>query len=161
MIQRALDENDEIILGVTGYDMDRGKDFIPFLRRVQLMTRIYGENRRIHVSQVDDRKLGLTGTFSERAWRTWSAELFRNAGEHGVNPFCRNHRFTWYTGEDRYIEKLRAIYPSHGFVKLDRQVIPVSGTEIRENPKKYTRYVSPLFIKYLNDNHPELGLAEP
>ena len=151
MIERALKENESIIIGVTGHDMDRGVDFIPFLRRVRLMNEIYGGNRNIVISEIDDRAIGLTGTFSEEAWQTWCQELFRRTD---FKPEYTGYEYTWYTGEDRYIEKLKQIYPEHTFVKLDRQIIPISGTVIREHlgdtRTEYEQYIHPVFNDYLN-----------
>ena len=40
LIDKAL-KNDKVIIGVCGYDLDRGKDFIPFKDRIELIKEIF------------------------------------------------------------------------------------------------------------------------
>ena len=149
VIQQAESENTRIILGVTGYDMDRGRDFVPFLRRVRLMNSIYGNRTNITVSEVDDKAIGLSGTFSISAWKSWCEELFYNAG---YSPYDQRYEFHWYIGEEKYIEKIKALYPRHQFHLMDRDVIPISGTAIRENPGTYMQDIHPAFLQYMRQN---------
>ena len=46
---------------------------------------------------------------------------------------------------------LKKIYPKHTFKLVERTVIPVSGTMIRENPKENIKEIHPVFIKYLKE----------
>lgn len=149
IIEQAETENNSVILGVTGYDMDRGRDFIPFLRRVRLMHSIYASHPKITISEVDDRAIGLTGTFSLSAWKRWCEELFYNAGYLPDDP---RNEYHWYIGEQSYIEKIKTLYPEHHFHLMDRSIIPVSGTAIRENPEKYAGDIHPVFMDYLKQN---------
>lgn len=152
LIQQALQENNNLLLCVTGYDLDRGHDFIPFLRRVRLMREIFENDPRIITSEVDDKKIGLTGTFSETAWKTWCEEMFANASQK-LDPNAPNIIYTWYTGEQRYIDKIKANYPAHQFKLIDRNINPISGTKVRENPSKYINEIHPTFVKYLERNY--------
>ncbi len=146
LINRAFTENDLTIIAVCGKAMDRGKDFIPFRDRVELITQLYSLNYRFKVVVLDDEKLGMDGSFSRDNWIKWSAELFRQAN---VNPEVTDVEFTWYTGEPSYQEKLSSIYPNHNFVVVDRSEDTISGTQIRENPKKYYYHIAPSFLEYL------------
>lgn len=149
VIHQAGVENNAVILGVTGYDMDRGRDFIPFLRRVRLMREIYGHRSDVCISEVDDRAIGLTGTFSLSAWKKWCEELFYNAG---YLPDDKRNEYHWYIGEQDYIEKIKTLYPAHCFHLMDRNVIPVSGTAIREKPGAHEDDIHPAFLQYLKAN---------
>ena len=81
LIKRALDENDKIILAVCGYQADRGRDFIDFETRIRLVQKMYENDKdRIIVIKIDDKKLGLDGTFTHENWVLWGDELFANAG---------------------------------------------------------------------------------
>lgn len=148
LIDTVIRENDMTIIGVTGHDMDRGRDFVPFLRRVRLMQEIYGSHPSVCLSEVDDKKLGLTGTFSTDAWRLWCDELFSNA-KHDLNLA---HNYTWYTGEQRYIDRISEIYPWHNFRLADRTEVPLSGTAIRNDPVKYKNDIHPVYIRYMQQN---------
>lgn len=142
LIDKAL-KNDKVIIGVCGYDLDRGKDFIPFKDRVELIKEIF-KDLTIDVVSVDDHKIGLTGKFDLESWKVWCNELFKNAD---LNPL--ENEITWYLGEQSYLEMLKKIYPKHTFKFVKRTVIPVSGTMIRENPKENIKEIHPVFIKYL------------
>ena len=150
LIEEALRENDKIIIAVCGYDSDRGKDFIPFSVRYDLM-RIAYEDDNIFVVKVDDHKIGLTGLFDDTSWRSWGDELFSQVKEN-YNMHCGNFEFTWYTGELSYVEKLSAIYTKDNFKYFGRQAIKVSGTKIRENYDLYKHRVDDLFRRYIEQH---------
>lgn len=149
MLDRALHENDHIVIAVSGYDMDRVKDFVPFLRRLKLVEQIFDGDARVTVVCVDDKKIGLTGKFDDAAWRAWSNELFLNAQLDSLDP---NTLYTWYSGEPSYAERISAIYPDHRFQLLDRSKIDISGTAVRQDPAKYKSDIHPLFWEYLIQN---------
>ena len=144
LIDKALG-NDKVIIGVCGYDLDRGKDFIPFKDRIELIKEIFKD---LTVVSVDDHKIGLTGKFDLESWKVWCNELFKNAD---LNPL--ENEITWYLGEQSYLKMLKKIYPKHTFKLVERTVIPVSGTMIRENPKENIKEIHPVFIKYLKEKN--------
>lgn len=146
LIDKAL-KNDRVIIGVCGYDLDRGKDFIPFKDRIELIKEIFKDNK-FKVSAVDDHKIGLTGKFDLESWKVWCNELFKNAD---LNPL--ENEITWYLGEQSYLEMLKKIYPKHTFELVERTIIPISGTMIRENPKENIKEIHPVFIKYLKEKN--------
>ncbi len=159
LIERAGKENEQMIIAVCGYDGDRGEGFLPFRERIELMDRWISSfiNRdrgprdtgylaRPVAVCVDDHKIGLTGTFSEEAWRTWGGELFLQSR---MSP--DENEFTWYMGEERYVEKLSKIYPAHWFVLAGRDGIRISGTEIRENWRKHEQEIAPVFLERLRE----------
>lgn len=146
LIDKAL-ENDKVVIGVCGYDLDRGKDFIPFKDRIELIKEIF-KDLTIDVVSVDDHKIGLTGKFDLESWKVWCNELFKNAD---LNPL--ENEITWYLGEQSYLEMLKKIYPKHTFELVERTVIPVSGTMIRENPKENIKEIHPVFIEYLKEKN--------
>lgn len=75
LIKRALTENDQVIIAICGKDTDRGKDFIPFRDRINLIKRIYFFSI-FHIVAIDDEKIGMDGTFTRANWVRWSNELF-------------------------------------------------------------------------------------
>lgn len=146
LIEKAL-KNDRVIIGVCGYDLDRGKDFIPFKDRVELIKEIF-KDLTVDVVSVDDHKIGLTGKFDLESWKIWCNELFKNAD---LDPL--ENEITWYLGEQSYLEMLKKIYPKHTFELVERAVIPVSGTMIRENPKENIEEIHPVFMEYLKEKN--------
>ena len=146
LINRAITENDVVIIGVCGFDSDRGKDFIPFRKRIELMQEKYQDRKNVVVVSVDDEKLGLTGKFDLDSWELWCNELFNNAD---MDPL--ENSYTWYVGEQPYACSIKQLYPSHKFVIADRSVIDISGTKIREYFKRYERFIDGIFYKYLEE----------
>lgn len=145
LIETALSENDKVIIAVCGYQNDRGRDFLDFNTRIKLVTRMFESQKdRVIVVQIDDKKLGLDGTFTHENWVLWGDELFSNAG---ISPDSAT--FNWYTGEPSYVEKLSAIYPTHNFKLVDRTIIKTSGTQIRNNPSIHADDINEVFRDYL------------
>ena len=144
LIKRALSENDGMIIGVCGYRADRGRDFLDFEARFKLVTDMFAEKDNVTVVKIDDKKLGLDGTFTHDNWVLWGNELFSQAH---TTPDAAE--YTWYTGEPSYVEKLGPIYPNHKFTLVDRQVIKTSGTEIRKSPAIHSDDINDAFKNYL------------
>ena len=144
LVKRALEENDRMIIAVCGYQEDRGKDFLPFTMRYKLVKEMFRDNPRVVVGLIDDKKIGLDGTFTHENWVAWGNELFSSAG---IDPTSAH--FNWYTGEPSYVEKLGVIYPDHTFNLVDRQIVKTSGTEIRNNPMVHADDISNVFKEYL------------
>ena len=144
VLKKALSENDHVILGICGFDDDRGKDFIPFRDRIKLIKKIYGKNKKITLVVIDDKKIGLVGAFDQESWDAWCEELFMNSG---FNP-NKNH-YTWYMGEPNYVKQIKRLFQNHEFVLADRNLMPISGTMIRENPKMYQNYINSIYVNYL------------
>ena len=145
LIARALAENDMTVIAVCGRDSDRGRDYIPFRDRIRLMTEKYACGR-VKVVAVDDDKIGMDGSFSVSNWERWCTECFDQAG---LNPYDKSNTYTWYTGEPSYAEKIKQIYNDHKMRLVDRQLIPISGTGIRDNTDGYRDRIAPEFIDYL------------
>ena len=150
IIDIAKKQNNKIILALCGSDDDRGKDFIPFSERYTLLTEKYCDDDRVQIVVIDDKKLGLTGKFDLPSWKKWCDELFAQAN---INPRDGLNEFTWYMGEESYAQKIKVLYREHhDFVVLNRNVINISGTEIRNNLEAYKDYVDPIFYKYLYEH---------
>lgn len=152
LINDAIRENDTVIIAVCGYDDDRGRDFIPFSDRYELMCEKYKDDDKIRVVKVDDHKIGLTGLFDIQSWLIWSTELF-NEHAKKYKPFVDEEaQVTWYTGELRYVTKLSEIYKEDDFKYYGRHRINISGTKIREDYGFYKDVVDDIFRRYLEKN---------
>ena len=145
LIKRALDENDRIIIAVCGYQEDRGKDFLPFTVRHKLVKEMFHDNPKVIVGIIDDKKIGLDGTFTHENWVAWGKELFSSVA---IDPDSAH--FNWYTGEPSYVEKLSPIYPDHTFNLVDRQIIKTSGSKIRKSPAVMSDDINETFREYLS-----------
>ena len=142
LIERAIEENHQVIIGVCGAANDRGRDFVPFEERFKMIREKYAGSN-VKVVQIDDDKISMDGTFTLQNWKVWGDELFSQAGE---SP---EGNITWYMGEESYRDKLSMIYPKHVFRVFDRREIPLSGTEIRENFQNHAEEIDQAFLDYL------------
>lgn len=150
LIEDAVRENDTVIIAVCGYDDDRGKDFIPFFDRYELMCEKYKYDDKVRIVKVDDHKIGLTGSFDSKSWKIWGTELFT---EYFRNyDFFKTAEVTWYTGELNYITKLSEIYKQDNFKYYGRSKVDISGTKIREDYDSYKDMVDDIFRRYLEKN---------
>lgn len=150
LINDAIRENDTVIIAVCGYDDDRGKDFIPFSDRYELMCEKYQGDDKIRIVKVDDHKIGLTGLFDNESWKIWGTELFT---EYFRNyDFFKTAEVTWYTGELSYITKLSEIYKQDNFKYYGRSKVNISGTKIRGDYDSYKDMVDDIFRRYLEEN---------
>jgi len=148
LIDKALQENDTVVIAVCGKDNDRGKDFIPFRDRVTIVSEKYKQVNKVRVISVDDNAIGMDGSFSLSNWRIWCAELFKNAG---LDPYDTRTIYTWYLGEKDYKSKIQIVHPSHCFSLADRSLNTVSGTKIREDVNMYRDQIDPEFQNYLKE----------
>ena len=146
LIRTSIGNNDHTIIGICGYDGDRGKDFVPFRDRIELIKKAYGGRTDVTLAVVDDKKIGLTGKFDTESWDKWCEELFKNSG---FNANDTNNEYVWYLGEPDYLSKISGLYPNHKVVRLYRSIIPISGTMIRQNPQEFRNYIHPVFADYL------------
>ena len=144
LIEKAIEENERVIIGVCGSAHDRGRDFVPFKDRFELICRKYA-GPGVKVVQIDDDKISMDGTFTLENWKIWGDELFSQAGESPDQPII------WYMGEESYKDKLSVIYPKHCFRIFDRREIPLSGTEIRENFQNHAEEIDQDFLDYLEE----------
>lgn len=144
LIERALKENDSIILCVCGYDTDRGAEFIPFADRIELVRSSFKHDKRITICVLDDKKLNLSGKFDLPSWSVWCKEIFNQ-----TQLNADGYQFTWYSGEEDYLEAISELYPNHKFTYVPRSIINISGTMIRKDPIKYKNYIYRPFAKYL------------
>lgn len=151
LIEEAIKDNDKVIIAVCGYESDRGKDFIPYSVRLNLMKNKYKDDKNIFVVGVDDKKIELTGKFDNASWKIWADELFY---QYSLCPrySYKVSEFTWYTGELSYVRALSNIYVRDNFKLFGRKKIDISGTKIRENYKNYLNYIDEDFREYLDEN---------
>lgn len=146
MIKYAADSCKDLIIVVCGHKGDRGDEFIPFEDRRELMEEFAAHHLKSHsvkIVTVDDGKIHPDGNFLKTDWEGWCRELFRQ-----IPP---EECYTWFTGEQDYIDAIRKSRPADAFVKMDRSIIPVSGTNIRRDMEKNRKYIEDNYYRYLRD----------
>ena len=119
LIRVSMKHNDHTILGICGFDEDRGERFIPFRDRIKLVEKAYGRQDNVTLSVVDDKKIGLTGKFDAGSWRIWCDELFKNSG---FDPHDTANKYTWYSGEQDYPSRRKTPSFSYGDIRRVCQI---------------------------------------
>ena len=121
-VDRSVAENNETFIGVSGCDMDPGRDTLPFLRRVRLMRDIFQCRPDIRIAEIDEDGLDLEGRDETDKWRAWAERLFQAAVRSPERTEL--YDYTWYVRTEQQAEMIRAVFPEHKTVLLD----PVPGT---------------------------------
>ena len=146
-IDRAIRENDEIVVCVTGHDMDPGMAIVPFLRRVQLMHDIYGCGRRgpnVHVAEIHEPDGRTDGHLSKDELREKYDAMFRQAR---LAPDFPGRLCTWDVDDPCREERIAAAYPGHACVRLPAGAL--SAMNVRRNLAANVDRIHPAFLKYL------------
>ncbi|QIL46236.1 AAA family ATPase [Vagococcus coleopterorum] len=150
-IVRAKRENDGCVVIVSGYTGDRGENAgMNLTQRGRSTREIFSEDDNVSVSYVNEDHIPAM----PHGWEPWLDLVLTEVKKLTVNP---NAKYVWYTGEKEYQEKLNELRPQDEVVLVDRQILPISGTAIRENPLKHWNYILPPFRKYFSKNYLVIG----
>lgn len=164
MVLQAKHECDEVYLFVCGSNGDiRDKRYdLPLKKRFRLVEKFFEDDNTIEVKELNDSEMGIDGDkqFTDEGWRTWLSAVKCRL------PLDLNDSYTFYVGEPSYVAPLeKAIANMSGgssyfSVKLvDRNKLPISGTQIRKNPIKYWDYIAQPFRGEFSTNILVLGTA--
>lgn len=167
LIMRAKKENDLCYVIVCGYENEPRADEIGLTlkRRYSLIKQMFKDDEQIKVFMVNDTELGIDESMSESNWDIWlrcveaQVEQFEETIE---NKLTGTTRYTWYVGEQSYVDSLNArrydVCQNNMFVIVDevvhveRSINPISATAIRENPVKYWNKIAWPFRQYFSTN---------
>lgn len=132
----GLEHFERVNLVVSGYRGDRGEQAgLPLDLRVNLIEEIFSKNDRVNVCKLDETNIARY----PNGWQEW-LELIRKNIPH-------MEKCTFICGEKEYEQMLKNF--GYNVILVDRTVIPISGTKIRNNPSKYSSYILGDFKKYL------------
>ena len=149
LIMKAKKENDGCLVIVCGNEGDKGGDRLPPHLRYQYVREAFQDDPLVAVYFIS----GYEG-YSREQWEPWFKDF-----DAIVEQATRSEypEFTFYVGEKEYYDDLI----SYGFrcELVDRKVIPVSGTKIRENPIRYWQYIAHPFKRALSHNILIIGTA--
>lgn len=167
LIMRAKKENDLCYVIVCGYENEPRADEIGLTlkRRYSLVKQMFKDDEQIKVFMVNDTELGIDESMSESNWDIWlrcvetQVEKFEETIE---DKLTGTTRYTWYVGEQSYVDSLNArrydMCQDNMFVIVDdvvhveRSINPISATAIRENPVKYWNKIAWPFRQYFSTN---------
>jgi NadR type nicotinamide-nucleotide adenylyltransferase len=167
LIMKAKKENDKCYVIVCGYDNEprANETGLTLNRRFTLVKQMFKDDEQIRVLQVNDTKLGIDESMSESNWDTWlncAARQIDNYESKNYNPFYGKNVYTWYVGEQNYVEALNKRKFRMGDITtwsiidkvnyIERDINPISATMIRENPIKHWNKIAWTFRPYFSTN---------
>lgn len=132
----GLEHFDKVNVVVSGYNNDRGAQAgLPLDLRVDLITEIFSQNDRVNVWKLDESNISRY----PNGWKEWLSLIEQN--------IPHMDQCTFICGEKEYEQMLTKF--GYRVILVDRTIIPISGTKIRNNPSKYSEYMLGNFGKYL------------
>lgn len=167
LIMRAKKENDLCYVIVCGYENEPRADEIGLTlkRRYSLIKQMFKDDEQIKVFMVNDTELGIDESMSESNWDIWLRCVEAQVGQFEEtieNKLTGTTRYTWYVGEQSYVDSLNTrrydVCQNNMFVIVDevvhveRSINPISATAIRENPVKYWNKIAWPFRQYFSTN---------
>lgn len=140
-IYKAAAENDGVVVIVSGYKGDRGdKIGLNLEKRFRLLRETFQDESDIRIQYIDETNIPKY----PYGWSVWTKLLEEKTYSYIDDESSKD--FTVYVGEEEYKDKLNEFLPSNWKVIIsNRKNIPISATEIRENPIKHWNYISRTF----------------
>lgn len=140
-VQQAETQHDSTLVVVSGYDGDRGDiKGLSLTKRFRYIREVFADDDLVVVAKLDENNIARY----PNGWEDWIKSL-----DNLITQFSENRSeiesITVYTGEKDYQKMINILMPEWKVVLLDRTLIPISGTKIRENPIKYWNYITQPF----------------
>lgn len=146
-IMQAKRENDGCVVVLCGYSGDRGDVIgLSLQKRFRYARELFADDKEIYVTSVDESDLPRY----PEGWAPWLERTTNKAKQSILNA---DAELVWYVSEKDYEEELLDRLPKNMRVRLlDRSVLPISGTAIRENPFRYWHYITRPFRRHFSVN---------
>ncbi|GAA3720158.1 AAA family ATPase [Salinicoccus jeotgali] len=157
---RAKRENRHAFVIVSGYEGDRGQEHEMTLdNRVKAMRQLLTPDDNVTILKLDETDIPRY----PHGWRSWLDRLSDIiTQEEATLPF-KVDSLTFYAGEQEYLEPLKSFFEAERpnsaihITMVDRKILGISGTSIREEPILNWDYVTRPFRKFFVQNVLILG----
>lgn len=138
----AKRENDSLLLIASGYTGDRG-DLIGLnlQKRFRYIRELFQDDPLVIVDKLDEDNIPQY----PNGWEPW-LNLLDTLIE--KNSTEQNPNITIYVGEEIYVKKINELRPNYSVRYIDRTIIPISATMVRNNPGKHWNYISKPFKRH-------------
>lgn len=145
-IYKAAALNDGVLVVTSGYSGDRGdKIGLPLGQRFRYLRQAFADEWQIKVDYLNEDDVPKM----PEGWDVWLERLISIIKKNIKNP---DAKITFYTGEQDYkdeLEKRLSDNNSQFSVSLmDRTILNISATKIRNNPLKYWDYINRVFRRH-------------
>lgn len=137
---------DGVILAVSGYEGDRG-DLIGLglEKRFRYTRETFRDDELVVVDKIDETEIPRYPA----GWLPWLTLL-----EELIQKNCEEQEveITVFVGEEEYEQMLKKLRPTWKVKLIDRRLLPISATLIRENPLKYWQKIARPFRRHFSKN---------
>lgn len=142
-VQLAKREHDGVVVVVSGRKGDRGEAAdLGLTKRFRYVRELFADDPLVTVAKLDETDLPAY----PNGWKPWLDKLEDCVR---ANIQDQSARFTVYTGEKEYDNKLHELRPKWKTNLMDRHsLVDIHATQIRENPYKYFNYITDPFKRH-------------
>lgn len=145
-------ENDGLLVITSGFDNDKGdKIGLGLNRRFRYIREMFQDDDLVVVDKLNENDLPRYPA----GWIPWLTKLDNLIEKNAPN----GKEIIIYVGEKEYEEKINELRPQYKVTYIERTSIPVSGTKIRNNPRKYWNYITPPFKRHFTTKILIMGSA--
>ena len=154
-IVRAKRENRHAVVIISGYDGDRGDSIgMNLEHRVRAMRQLLRNDSNVSILELDETDIPRYPA----GWQPW-LEILESLIRQTIDSLDFDvKRTTFYMGEIEYLEPLESYFTEKWphidihMTMVDRKVLGISGTEIREMPILNWDYVTRPFRRFFVQN---------
>lgn len=155
-IYKAAALNDGVVVIASGYTGDRGDQMgLSVEKRFRYLREAFSDETDIKVDYINEDNIPQMPT----GWDEWTRILVQTVKRNVVNEAAK---ITFYTGEAEYKSELEKRLPHTGQFKvslMDRTVLKISATDIRENPIGNWDYINRVFRRHFAKKVTVMGSA--
>lgn len=144
-IYKAAALNDGVVVITSGYTGDRGDQIgLPVEKRFRYLREAFNDEENIKVDYINEDDIPQM----PNGWQEWTDRLTSTIKRNITNP---DAKITLYTGEPDYKEMLEKLLPNDGHwgvSLMDRTILKVSATAVRNDPLGNWDYINRVFRRH-------------
>ena len=137
LITKAKRANDNVLVIVSGSNTqeDRGtRAGLSLNRRFRYVREVLYDDELVVVDKLDE--AGMPAY--PEGWVPWVNRVKELIAKNTDDP----EKITFYVGEPEYVTELNRYYPQAQVELIERSIINISATEIRDNPMENWRFIT-------------------
>jgi HTH-type transcriptional repressor of NAD biosynthesis genes len=145
-VHQAKRQCDGVLLVVSGYDGDRGDQIgLNLEKRFRYTRETFRDDALVAVGKINETMIPRY----PKGWGQWLGLL-----EQLIEEKCEALApdLTIYVGEQEYQKQLNMLRPAWKVKLIDRQLLPLSASMIREKPLKYWQKIARPFRRHFSKN---------
>lgn len=143
LITKAKRENDQVLVIVSGRNdqTDRGtRAGLSLNRRFRYVREVFYDDELVVVDKLDEDGMPAY----PQGWQPWTSHIKELISRNTEAP----ETITFYVGEEEYVTQLQHYYPEAQVKLIERSIINISATEIRDNPLDNWRFITKPFRRH-------------